>query len=396
MRPYSSPSEPATPAAPAGLFDGVLARGAVREVMGDRAWLGALLSVEAALARSLADVGAVPAGAAVAIAAAADRMDLNTDLIADLSAAAAASGNPVVALVERLRSAVPPEAAGYVHMGATSQDIMDTAAMLLADRARDALRGDLRAAADAAAALAREHRDTPMAARTLLQQAVPTTFGLKAAGWCVGLDEVSARLATVRLPAQLGGAAGTLAGLDPEAGARLAAQLGLASRVLPWHTTRTPIADLAGALGGVAGVVGKVARDVVLLAQSEVAEVAEGKPGGSSAMAHKRNPVAAVSALAGSIQAPGLVASLLASMPQEHERAAGAWHAEWRPLRELLIATGSAASWLRECLAHLQVDGAAMRANLDRLLRTLGASEPDVGFAPALVDRVLTDRGGAA
>jgi 3-carboxy-cis,cis-muconate cycloisomerase len=260
-----------------------------------------------------------------------------------------------------------------------------------------------------------------MAGRTLLQQALPTTFGLKAAGWTLGLDAAAARLAGVRLalPVQYGGAAGTWAGLTAHAGSggagagvgadagpdagpalgaevarRLAAELGLAEPVLPWHTVRTPIADLAGALGTTAGAIGKVARDLTLLAQNEVAEVSEAAPGGSSAMAHKRNPVAAVSALAGAAQAPGLVATLLASMVHEHERAAGAWHAEWRPLRELLVATGSAAAWLRAALTGLQVDPEAMRRNLDTLLAVLGTSTIDTGAAGTMVDRALGQRGG--
>ena len=403
MRPFSSPSDPpqqadaSLRAAPTQLFDGVLARGGVRAEVADAAWLAALLDVESALARAGSDAGVVPPGAADAIVAACASLVVD---VAELSAEAAASGNPVVPLVARLRAAVPADVAPYVHKGATSQDIMDSATVLIARRALGPLRADLHGAADAAAALAQAHRDTPMAGRTLLQQAVPTTFGLKVAGWSVGLDEAVARLTEVRgnrLAAQFGGAAGTLAGLDGaglEVARRLAAGLGLVERVLPWHTMRTPVAELATALGEAAGVVGKVARDVVLLAQNEVAEVSEGAPGGSSAMAHKRNPVAAVSAGACAAEAPGLVASLLAAMVQEHERAAGAWHAEWRPLRTLLVAVGSAASWLRTCLEEIEVHPEAMRANLDALLPSLGGSL-DVGSAPELVDRFLVWRGEA-
>ena len=235
-----------------------------------------------------------------------------------------------------------------------------------------------------------------MAGRTLLQQAVPITFGLKAAGWLVGLDEAAQRLDAVRrsrLAAQLGGAAGTLsaqgdAGIDVLS--RFARELGLAEPVLPWHTTRTRIAELATALGEASGAMAKVAGDVVLLAQTEVGEVREGGSGdrgGSSAMPHKHNPVAAISALAGARQAPGLVANLLAAMEHEHERAAGAWHAEWGPLRELLRATGSAAAWLRDCLEHLEVDPERMRANLDDAMlaeRVAGAiGGPDAATACA-------------
>jgi len=212
-----------------------------------------------------------------------------------------------------------------------------------------------------------------MAGRTLLQQALPVTFGLKAATWLIGLDEAAARLDEVRrtrLAVQFGGAAGTLASTGeggPEVLAHLADELGLAEPVLAWHTIRTRPAELAGALGAAAGVIAKAGRDVVLLAQTEVGEVREGVPGrgGSSTLPHKQNPVAAISAVAAAMRAPGLVAGLLGAMAHEHERAAGAWHAEWRPFSELLQTVGSAAAWLRDCLEHLEVDVARMRANLD-------------------------------
>src|SRR4029079_17723483 len=218
-----------------------------------------------------------------------------------------------------------------------------------------------------------------------LQQALPVTFGLKAATWLTGLDEAGARLDEVRrtrlgvplrggagaraLAGPLARAAGTVASTGeagPEVLAHLAGELGLAEPVLPWHTIRTRPADLAGALGAAAGVIAKAGRDVVLLAQTEVGEVREGVPGrgGSSTLPHKRNPVAAISAVAAAMRAPGLVASLLGAMAHEHERAAGAWHAEWRPFSELLETVGSAAAWLRDCLEHLEVDAARMRANL--------------------------------
>ncbi len=355
-----------------GLFDGVLARGGARAAVDDGAWLQALLDVEAALARAQAAAGVIPAEHADAIAAAcrAERYD-----IAALGEAAAEVGNPAAPLVEALRAQVGGEAAADVHRGATSQDIVDSAAMLVARRAVDAVLEDLTGAADAAARLAGEHRATVMAGRTLLQQAVPITFGLKAAGWLVALDESAERLRAVRdarLAAQLGGAAGTLAAVGDAALdvlARFASELGLAEPVVPWHTARTRIAELAGALGEACGAVAKVAGDVVLLSQTEVGEVREGGDrGGSSTMPHKRNPVAAISARASARQAPGLVATLLAAMEHEHERAAGAWHAEWAPLRGLLIATGSAAAWLRDCLADLEVDPERMRANLDDAL----------------------------
>src|SRR5439155_3641219 len=222
---------------------------------------------------------------------------------------------------------------------------------------------------DPCAALADAHRDPVMAGRTLGQQAVPTTFGLKAAGWLVAVDAAAAALARVELAVQYGGAVGTLAATGPAGAAvvgLLAEELGLAEPVLAWHTDRTRVAGLAGALGVAAGVLGKVALDVVLLAQTEVGEVAEAEGGGSSAMPHKRNPARAVLVRAAAARVPGLVATVLAAMAQEHERAAGAWQAEWVPVRDLLRLTGGAAHHAHAMLAGLRVDAAAMRRNLDR------------------------------
>jgi 3-carboxy-cis,cis-muconate cycloisomerase len=363
-----------------GLFDAVLARAAVS----DEAWLQAMLDVEAALARACAEVGLIPFEHAEAITGAC-RAELFD--VAAIGAEAANVGNPAEPLVRALRARVGEPAADDVHRGATSQDIVDSAAMLVARLALQPLLADLHGAADAAARLAAEHRDTVMIGRTLMQQAVPVTFGLKAAGWLVALDESVARLRDLRLAAQLGGAAGTLAALDdlgPAVLGRFARELGLDEPVVPWHTDRTRIAELAGALGEACGAVAKIAGDVVLLAQNEVGEVREGVEGrgGSSAMAHKRNPVAAISARAAARQAPGLVATLLASMEHEHERAAGAWHAEWPALRSLLRFTGSAAAWLRDCLENLEVDVERMRANA-------GGAAGSVGAASELVERAL-------
>ena len=359
-------------------------RGGVPAAVSDRAWLQGMLDAESALARARVLDGAD----AIAEVCVAERFD-----VVSLGVASQESGNPVVPLARALRKVSGVDDA---HRGATSQDILDTAMMLVVRRALEPLLGDLSAAAEAAARLAAEHRSTPMAARTLLQQALPTTFGLRAAHWLVALEGAGAELRALELPAQLGGPAGTLAGLGPDVAARFAAELELTQPVLPWHTDRRPVAAVAGALGAAAGVVAKAARDVTLLSQTEIGEVREAAPGGSSAMPHKRNPVAAITALAAARQAPGLVAILLASMEQEHERAAGAWHAEWRPLRELLIACGTAAAWLRACLEGLTVEPDRMRANL-----ALGVPEEErngdalarhVAAAEALVDRALSPR----
>ena len=352
-----------------GLFDGLFGRGAV--AVGEQDWLQAMLDTEAALARALEAAGltAAGAGAAVTSAARADRFDS-----AELGRQATLTGNPVPALVRALTSMVPAEARQAVHRGATSQDIIDTAAMLLARHAIEVVGADLETAAGRAAALADEHAATVMVGRTLLQQAVPVTFGLVAAGWLVGLDDARAGLSEVaaRLAIQFGGAAGTLASVGtagPAVAALLAAELDLAEPVLPWHTDRLRIVQLGAALAGVCAVLGKIARDVTLLAQTEVAEVAESAGqsghGGSSAMPHKRNPVAAVVILGCTKRAPGLLATLAAAAEQEHQRAAGGWHAEWETLADLLRLTGSAASWAAELVTGLRVDGGRMRANLD-------------------------------
>src|SRR5829696_456275 len=348
-----------------------------------------MLDVEAALARASARAGLLPAEHADAIARACDAERYDP---AEIGAEATKTGNPAVPLVKALTGAVEGEAAGQVHRGATSQDVIDSAAMLVAQRALGPLLDDLDAAARAAAALAAEHRDTVMAGRTLLQQALPVTFGLKAAQWLSGLDDAAARLEELRrtrLAAQLGGAAGTLASLrdaGPEVLAGFAEELGLAEPALAWHTIRVRPAELAGALGVACGVVAKVARDVTLMAQTEVGEAREGVPGrgGSSTLPHKRNPVAAVSAVACAMRAPGLVAELLGAMAHEHERGAGPWHAEWRAFSALLEAAGSAGAWLRDCVEHLEVDAERMRANLELTHGALLAERVTTALAPAI------------
>ena len=391
MRRSSSRSE-----APSGLFDGVLARGDVRGEVADAAWVRGMLDAEAALARAEARAGVIPAEHAEAITRACASLEVS---IEELGHAAALTGNPVVPLIDAIEAAVGGSAADSVHLGATSQDVIDTAAMLVVERALAPLDDDLAGAAEAAAALSERHRRTPIAGRTLLQQALPTTFGAKAAVWMTGLDEAGDRLRAVRrdrLAVQLGGAVGTLASLGDQGPAVLAAfadELGLAEPVGPWHTDRTRVAEIAGALGEAGVAIGKPATDVVLLAQTEVDEVREGAPGrgASSTMPNKRNPVAAVSARACAMRAPGLVAELLADGVHEHERAAGAWHAEWRPLSDLLSTIGSAAAWLRDCLEHLEVDVVAMRANLDRTGGLVMSERVATALTPSLGRRAAND-----
>ncbi|MGW6024632.1 lyase family protein [Streptomyces sp. NPDC055099] len=449
-----------------------------------------MLDAEAALTRAQAEAGLAPADAAAGVgaAASADRFDVR-----DIALRARSGGNPVIPLVADLTAAVPAEAAPYVHRGATSQDIMDTALMLVARRTLDLILADLARTEAALARLAAEHRDTVMPGRTLTQHAVPTTFGLKAAGWRSLTLDARDRVRTVRdtLPAQLGGAAGTLAAFGaygnlrayggsgdlagtgsaeagasagassggeppvhvpttpsetpppnspsaealpaaappaapaevhspnspstnaspadalpaapadtpstrstdassadacptttapantssastPPAGSSLAEklvgiyarELRLAEPVLPWHTLRTPVADLAGALAFVAGALGKAAVDVLTLSRTELAEVSEGAGGGSSAMPHKANPVRSTLVAAAARRAPALAATLHASMAAEDERPAGAWHAEWETLRDLLRTVGGASHHAAELAENLRVHPEAMREHL--------------------------------
>jgi 3-carboxy-cis,cis-muconate cycloisomerase len=354
------------------LLRGTFARGGAAHAVADVAFVQAMLDVEVAHARVV--LGAAEADA-VAAAAVAERFDLQA-----LAAESARHATPVIGLVRALREASGVEG---VHRGLTSQDVIDTALVLVAQHATTAILEDAGAAGDAAAALADAHRATPILARTLMQPAQPTTFGLKAAGWLVALDEAAAEVARVRdevLAAQVGGAVGNRAGLPPHAAARIAAELGLNDPVLPWHADRRRPAALAAALGLLAGTVAKVSNDIILLAQGEVAEVRDGVAGGSSAMPGKANPVAAISAKACALRVPALVSTMLSSMAGEHERAAGAWQAESETQRELLRSTGSAVAWVRELLGHLEVDAARMAANLG------DADVPDTG---ALIDRAL-------
>jgi 3-carboxy-cis,cis-muconate cycloisomerase len=328
------------------LFGGLYARGGVSAAVGDEAWVQAMLDVEAAL-------GGEPLRAE----------DID---IAELGREAADHASPVVPLAKRF-----PD----THPGATSQDIIDTAMMLIAKRALVPLLDDAGAAAEAAGRLAERHRETPVMGRTLLRDAVPTSLGLEAAGWMTAIDEACRAVRKVPLAVQMGGPVGRR---DPTVAASVARRLGLAEPVLPWHTNRVRPAGLACALGLLAGALGKVARDVTL--SDHLREGVPGR-GGSSAMPHKRNPVAAVSVLACTRRIPGLVATMLASMEQELERAAGAWQAEWGTITDLLRLTGSAAAWARDLIEHLQVDAVAMLAAV--------GDEPDLGAASELIDRAL-------
>jgi 3-carboxy-cis,cis-muconate cycloisomerase len=423
-----------------GLLAPVRAGTRVEALTSDRAWVRAMLDAEAALARAQARAGLISGEAAALIDRTAAALTVDP---ADLARRSRQSAGPVAPLVSDLRQAVSragpqsvsqsvsqggagEDVARLVHLGATTQDILDTAAMLVATRAVAVITADLDSLLALLADLAQRHRTTVMAARTLGQHAVPTTFGLKAAGWLTGLLRTRDRLRAIPLPAQLGGAAGTLAALveatreptpagpareearggtarggrarwgtargeagrgeagrenaDRPAGDRevaaadspqraialvavYAEELGLAVPLAPWHAERSVVGELGAALTGTARALGKLATDVILMAQTEVGEAAESSQGGSSAMPHKRNPALSVLIRSASLQVPAYAQAL--AQAGEHERAAGAWQAEWAPLRECLRLTGGAAETAVELVGGLRVFPDRMRANVD-------------------------------
>lgn len=363
----------------------------------DPAVLAALLRVEVAWAQAIVAAGIATDADAAEVARAAAGLDAD---LAALASAAEAAGNPVVAVVASLRDAAG-DAAGAVHAGLTSQDVLDTALVLLARDAVLRVRADLVTTGDALAALARTHRDDLAVARTLTQWAVPTTFGLRAAQWLAGVGDAVARLDGLVLPVQYGGAAGTRALLAHLAGpgaeravAAFATTLGLAAADLPWHTRRAVLTGIGDALATATDALGVVAADVLLLGRPEVAEVREGVVagrGGSSTMPHKQNPVLSVLVRAAAQQAPGLAAQLhLSAAGAVDERPDGAWHAEWPALARLLELAVTAASQAAELVAGLHVDTAAMAARVDRAVAA-GALDTrgHVGDAGRLVDLAI-------
>src|SRR5215203_1137882 len=357
-----------------GIFRPIFVPEEFRQAVSGRAWLRAMLDAEAALATAEAQVGLIPHEAAAAIVSCCEAPRFDPE---EIGCDGRAAGNPVPPLVKAVTAAVSEvseDAARYVHKGATSQDIVDTAAMLLARRVLDLILAELEGISRACARLAQEHRGTIMAGRTLLQQALPTTFGLKAAGWLVSVLEVSRKLSEVRdrgPAAQLGGAAGTLASLGTSGVSVLgefARELELAEPTVPWHTDRSRIAEIGGSLSLVAGVVGKISLDVILMAQTEVGEVtepADGDRGGSSTLPHKRNPILSVTAAANARRVQGLAQTLYGAVAGEHERAIGAWHAEWEVLSDALALTGGAAAAVREATEGLEVYPEKMLENLN-------------------------------
>lgn len=355
-----------------------------------RSLVARMLEFEAALARAQARAGLIAEDAANAIAS---RCKVDLFDIEALYRDAAQAGTPAIPLVKMLTERVEGDGRRFVHWGATSQDAIDTAMML---QIRDGLRqltGRLLDVAGACAALAERHRRTPMAGRTLLQHAVPITFGLKAARWLAHVTRLVQRLRELQghvLVVQLGGAAGTLAALGSN-GVRvmelLARELDLGTPDLPWHTERDRMAEVASALGLIAGAMAKIASDVSLLTQTEVGEIAgtsQGAAGRSSTMPHKRNPVETTAARASAQLALGVVPTILAAGVQEHERAAGGWQAEWQAVPDLFRFTAAAVEWVHRALGHLEVDAERMRANLDLTRGLIMAEALTVALAPSL------------
>jgi 3-carboxy-cis,cis-muconate cycloisomerase len=356
------------------------------ELTSDSAWLQAMVDVELALTRALIDTGLVPDWMSAICDTVSDAASLD---LAAIAAEGRGGGNPVIPLVKHVGAAVEaarPGASDHIHVGATSQDILDTAAMLIAHRVTGEVRTQLARVASALATLAGQHRRTVMAGRTLGQQASPTSFGFVAAGWLDAVLSTLEALDRVRagLPVQLGGAVGNLAVLTEiarsrrtdaapativdQVSARFGARLGLANPPLSWHTNRVVVTELASVLARAVSVVGAFALDITVLSRTEISEVSERLgtgEGGSSAMPHKRNPVTAVLITAAARQVPGLLATVYGSMLAEDQRPSGAWHAEWQPLRELERLALSAVTGAASLAERLDVDAERMRANLE-------------------------------
>jgi 3-carboxy-cis,cis-muconate cycloisomerase len=344
---------------------------ALDAVFSDASIIQAMLDVEAALARAEARAGVIPKGAAEAIGRAASARDFDAATLAREARASGTIAVPLVAiLTERVR-AFDTDAARFVHWGATSQDIVDTALVLLINRASSSLATDHARLSGALRTISDRHAGDVMLGRTLLQPAPPTTFGLKAAGWLAGASRSWSRFKRARLEAcvlQFGGASGTLAALGDRGlvvADALARELGLPAPDAPWHAYRDRLAAMVAACGIYTGVLGKMARDVSLLMQAEVGEAAE-PGGGSSTMPHKQNPVGCAIALAAATRMPGIVSAALSGLVQEHERAVGSWHAEMPIVAGAIQTTGAALAAMSDVASHLTVDPERMRANIDR------------------------------
>ena len=356
------------------LLDPLFGSAAMDEVFSDNARLQYMLDFEAALADAEAKCGLIPAPAAAVIAS---KCRSTLFDIEALAADTALSLNPAIPLVKQLTALVAnadAEAARFVHLGATSQDVNDTGLVLQMRQAFVLLDADLNSLCASFTRMAQKYRSTPIAGRTLMQHALPTTFGVKVAGWLDAMNRHRERLAQTRmrtLVLQFGGAVGTLAALR-EKGLRvaqaLAEELQLELPPAPWHAHRDRVAEVAAVLGLCAGTLGKIARDISLHMQTEVAELFEpagtGR-GGSSTMPHKRNPVTAGVVLSAATRVPGLVGTMLSAMAQEDERGLGNWHAEWETLPQIFRLTGGALHQMATIVPQLEIDTESMRRNLN-------------------------------
>ncbi|PYD94139.1 3-carboxy-cis,cis-muconate cycloisomerase [Pseudomonas syringae] len=355
------------------LFDAYFMQPEMREIFSDEGRVQGMLDFEAALARALARVGLIPPEVVADIELSCDARLFDFDALAIAIGSAGNSAIPLVKALGKQIAARSAEAERYVHMGATSQDVMDSGLILQLRRAIVLLEHDLTRLADAMAEQAQHHAGTPLAGRTWLQQATPVTLGMKIAGWLGAVTRHRQRLNEIKprlLCLQFGGASGSLAALGDQAfsvAEALAGELQLALPEQPWHTQRDRLVEFASLLGLIAGSLGKLGRDVSLLMQTEVGEVFEpsapGK-GGSSTMPHKRNPVGAAVMISTATRAPGLVATMLAAMPQEHERSLGLWHAEWETLPELCCLVSGSLQQALQVIPGLQVDAERMAVNL--------------------------------
>jgi 3-carboxy-cis,cis-muconate cycloisomerase len=347
----------------------------MRDIFSEQSRIQRMLDFEAALARAQAQVGLIPVAAADAIAK--NCASSQIDFVA-LARDAESAGNLAIPLVKQLTALVAndnTEAAKFVHWGATSQDVIDSGLVLQLRDALDLIERGLAELTRALVTQIKQHRNTLMVGRTLLQHALPITFGLKAAGWLDAITRHRQRVRELRpriLVLQFGGAAGTLAALGSQGSAiamALAQELNLALPAMPWHGQRDRVAEVATVCGLLVGTLGKIARDVSLSMQIEVGELAEPSApgrGGSSTMPHKRNPIGCAAALSAAIRVPGLVSTMLSAMPQEHERGLGGWQAEWETLPEIFKLTSGALNDMTVVIAGLEVNADRMAANLNQ------------------------------
>lgn len=375
------------------VFDGFLSTAQGLDAFGDRNFVTAMLRFEAALTRAQAQVGLVPQAEAHSIIGTC-KVDLfDTQKIVRDSARAGSLAIPMVKALKETVALFNPEAVAYVHWGSTSQDVIDTAMALIAKDLLVVIEADLQACALALLTLAERHADTPMLARTLMQPASVTSFGLTCANWAAPLVRSLGRIRAVKaraLQVQLGGAVGTLSRMQGK-GAHItqliATELGLAVPAAPWHTQRDEWVALACELGLMTGSLGKLGKDIALLNQFEVGEVAEPHEvgrGASSDMEHKRNPIASMMALAAAQRAPQRVAALLATMPQEHERALGAWQAELAECSQLFLSALAGVHAMASALPGLQVDAQRMQDNIHAVVQSQPRDTARVWFDPAL------------